>query len=213
MGLEFPPTKRAQLRNEKMNLESAINELERCYSEDDPVVYKGEGIAAKFLLDKLNQHMLASEIYISYYKDNGKFVKNGTLSAMVKDRQKMAKNMPSMEHPKVIFDYITKACEELSNHFVDFDFSQFDISSDKSSVDGSGKHPIKLTINQDIFLIKRESMKSGSKFWSLNHTLHTMAKENFLSNLILKLRDFYIKVRKKASNEKLAELNKEMGDF
>lgn len=48
---------------------------------------------------------------------------------------------------------------------------------------------------------------------SLNHALQTMAKEYFLSNLILKLRDFYIKVRKKASNEKLAELNKEMGDF
>jgi len=73
-----------------MSLENAVAALERLASDEDPIRYRGADTTPRDLADLLNPQLPASSVRIGYYSEHG-YVRNGTVSGMVKDRERLMK--------------------------------------------------------------------------------------------------------------------------
>lgn len=78
-------------------IEYAVLTLGRYYSDEDPIEYKGDATTPRDLTELLNPNRAADSIRISYWASGGKgarWVKHGTLGAMIKDRQALYQALP-----------------------------------------------------------------------------------------------------------------------
>ena len=74
-----------------MTLQSAVEELSRLGSNDDPIVYRGDDTTPQELADRWGYDALAANFRISYYSVRAgkvRLLKNGTLGGMIRDRKR-----------------------------------------------------------------------------------------------------------------------------
>lgn len=76
------------IKPSELSLHECVELLDRFYSSQDPITWKGEYTTPEELIGTLSDFYPAANIRIDYYGIEGREIKNGTLTGMLADRAK-----------------------------------------------------------------------------------------------------------------------------